>query len=84
LNIDPTQPSPKAIKEEEESLQDKSTKVEARNGGIGMVYKNGHNGEGVKSFEFSYTGVISIAFIICRFIFFTYAILDGLHYSCRE
>jgi hypothetical protein len=23
-------------------------------------------------------------FIICRFIFFTYAILAGLHYSCRE
>jgi hypothetical protein len=28
--------------------------------------------------------VISTAFIICRFIFFTYAILAGLHYSCRE
>jgi hypothetical protein len=26
--------------------------------------------------------VISITCIICRFIFFTYAILAGLHYSC--
>jgi hypothetical protein len=27
--------------------------------------------------------VVSIAAIICMFIFFTYAILAGLHYSCR-
>jgi hypothetical protein len=29
-------------------------------------------------------GDISIAFIICRFNFFFYAILAGLHYSCKE
>jgi hypothetical protein len=28
--------------------------------------------------------VIFIASIICMFIFFTHAILAGLHYSCRE
>jgi hypothetical protein len=28
--------------------------------------------------------VTYIAFIICRFVFFTYAILAGLHYTCRE
>jgi hypothetical protein len=28
--------------------------------------------------------VISMAFVICRFIFFTYAVSAGLHYSCKE
>jgi hypothetical protein len=67
--------------------------LEVQNRPVSMRYSNG---DYRCSFVFIFHGcnvlailslgcsVISIAFIIDRFIFFTYAILAGLHYTCRD